>query len=352
MVAIVVVAAETGRRQLPPCHTPALPPFRGDPGRWLPAALELIPCPSTGRVSYGTVDSAGAVMGSLDPIDDPAGGYLGVYDSGVKASGAAGTSTFQVAIARSADLIHWARVRVLDPRGASMPSLRQIPGQAGYLLVYEKHLPGRVAHSLRLRYYPSRTALLSNEPGAQVDLPIRFSRYSNGTPAFLAIAWNGALARSTIALSFHYETSTPNGKPGADREALGVLTGFAHWRTVRDTAVDDALDRLGFAGNHGDRRAFAFGGRAWRVYEAQGRTGDFGTWRVLLYDAASRRFQPLALSTATVSHATTSFGNPTVQVLRDPGGHGMALVVTIFVFSTPRSAPAPGELVFYQPFAG
>jgi hypothetical protein len=260
----------------------------------------------------------------------------------------AGKPTFRISLARSADLVRWTRVVVLDASGASMPTLRPIPGQPGYLLAYEKHLPGHLAHSLRLRYYPSRAALFAGRAAAQLDLPLRFSRFNNGTPAFLAIAWNGALARSKVALSFHYETATANGKPGPDREALGILSGFRQWHVVPDADVDRALAQLGFAGNHGDRREFPFAARRWRVYEAQARPGDFASWHVLLYDAVTRRFRVLRFSTAT-AHTAVSFGNPTVQVLRAPGGHGTALVATMFVFSTPNSAPAPGELIYYQP---
>jgi hypothetical protein len=227
-----------------------------------------------------------------------------------------------------------------------MPTLRAIPGQPGYLLAYEKHLPGRVAHSLRVRYYASRAELLTNRIAAQIDIPLRFSRYSNGTPAFVAINWKGSLARSTIALSFHYL-----GSGRVDREAFGVLRGFRSWRAVPALAIDRDLTSLGFAGNHGDRRLFTFAGRPWFVYEAQRRPRDFGTWRVLLYDGVAKAFHPLTFATQTDPHAETSFGNPVVAILRDPGGHGTVLAVTMFVFSTPRSVPVPGELVYYQPLS-
>jgi hypothetical protein len=330
------------------CRELALPKLRGaDPRVWLIAALERIPCPATGRVSYGTLDNHGDVLGSLDPIDDPAGGYLGVYDYGVRAPAGPTRSTFQIALGRSADLIHWTRLDVLDPQGASMPSLRAIPGQPGYLLAYEKHLPGRLAHSLRVRYYASRAALLANRAGSQIDLPLRFSRYSNGTPAFVGIDWNGSLARSTIAISFHYL-----GPGKIDREAFGVLRGFRGWRAVPAAPIDQALDDLGFAGNHGDRRLFTFAGRPWFVYEAQMRPRDYATWRVLLYDDVAKTFHALTFATETERRAATSFGNPIVNTLRGPGGHGNVLAVTIFAFSRPRSVPVPGELVYYQPLTG
>jgi hypothetical protein len=312
-------------------------------------AIEQVPCAGTGRASYGTNDSAGAEIASLDPIDDPAGGYLGVYDSPIAAPGDAKRSIFRVILARSADLIHWTRVRILDPVGASQPTLRAIPGGDGYLLAYEKHLPGRVAHSLRIRYYATRSALLRNHTTAQVDLPIHFSRFSNGTPSLQSIVWHGGLARSTIGLTFHYETATSNGKPGPDREASGTLRGFHDWQVSRDGPVDASLDGQGLIGSHGDRRQFSFAGRLWRVYEAQTRFGDFGTWHVLLDDIAEHSFRKLRFTTGARLPASSSFGNPTAAVLRAPDGHGRVLVVTMFVFSAGQAAATPGELVYYQP---
>jgi hypothetical protein len=344
----VGVAIHFARRHGPSCSTPGPGTVGADASRWLTAAIEDIPCPSTGRVSYGTKDNRGDEMASLDPIDGPASGYLGVYDSAVASRAKPGVSIFSVSLARSADLIRWTRLRVLDSTGASMPTLRAIPGAAGYLLAYEKHLSNRASHSIRVRYYASPAALLGNRFSAQINLPLRLSRYSNGTPAFLAIDWHGGLQRSTIELAFHYETSSRQGKPGPDREAFGTLRDFRDWTVSSDGTIDTLLDRKGLLGSHGDRRQFIFGGKLWRVYEAQRRFGDFATWHVLLYDVASKRFRELRFATSTV-RASSSFGNPTAQLLRAPGGHGAALVVTTFVFGTGEAASHPGELVYYQP---
>jgi hypothetical protein len=238
-------------------------------------------------------------------------------------------------------------VQVLDPSGASVPSLRAIPGAAGYLLAYEKQGRSRMGH-VRIRYYATLAALRSNRAAAQVDLPIRFSPFNNGTPSFLSIDWRGGPARSVVKLAFHYETARRRRHPGPDREAVGTLGGLRRWQAAPDAAIDALLARRGLAGNHGGVREFAIDGRRWRVYEGQTAFGDFSGWHVLLYDVSSGALEPLALRTPS-GRSSSSFGNPTATVLRAPDGSRRVLVVTVFVFSAGPSSSDPGELVYYQP---
>jgi hypothetical protein len=340
-ILVVLVIALVGPRRGAPCPSPLSNGVGAVPMQSLEHALESIPCVSSGRVSYNTRDDVGEQMAALDPIAGPRGDYLAVYSSPI------GRSRFRVSLAGSEDLIHWKRLAVLDPDGATMPSLRQIAGAPGYLLAYEK-LSARRLHFIRIRYYPTLAALLGGRVGAQIDLPIRFSRYNNGTPAFLAIDWNGGLKRSILTVAFHYETASRSGVPGPDREAIGQLRGFRSWRVSKDSAIDAQLDDDGFAGSHGDRRQFSFGGKLWRVYEAQTVFNEFAAWHVLLYDVSSGRFYPLRLTTAT-GVRSASFGTPTATILRAPGGTGMALVVTIYVFGSDGAGAGAGELVYYEP---
>jgi hypothetical protein len=325
---------------------PELPAIAAQTRASLVRSLERVPCLASGRVVYDAKDSAGEQLASLDPIAGPGGGYLGVYDTEV---GEPPRSSFRISLGRSSDLLHWTRVRVLDPVGAEMPTLRQIPGSAGYLLAYEK-IGRRGLHFIRIRYYASYAALVGGAPAAQADLPVHFSRFSNGTPALVSIDWRGGPRRSLIGVLFHYESALEHGKPGPDREALGTLVGFRHWHAARDSAIDSLLERQGFLGSHGDRRQFTFAGRPWRVYEAETRFNQFSTWHVLLYDVSAGRLYPLVLTTAN-GRSSTSFGTPTAQLLPAPGGRGSALVVTIYVFGANGRPPDAGELVYYQPLA-
>jgi hypothetical protein len=184
--------------------------------------IELVPCPATGRVVYGAVENLGNQLGGLDPIADPAGGYLGVYHTPIGSPPGSTSDGFEISIAHSADLIHWRRIAVLDAVGASNPTLRAVPGAQGYVLAYEKALGAHGPHVIRLRYW-SLAGLLAGQVTAQVDLPLRFSRFSNGTPSFYSIRWRGGLRRSIIELGFHYETAVGLGAgSGGDRNARRV----------------------------------------------------------------------------------------------------------------------------------
>lgn len=317
--------------------------------RWLSDAIADVPCAGD-RVSYDTRDDLGAPVDALDPIDDPDGGYLGVYQSQL---GSGRRASFMVGLGRSRDLVHWTRARVLIARAASMPTLRAVPGGPGYLLAYERAHGGGLGDTVALRFYPSRTALLAGRAGAELDLPLTLSRYNDGTPSFLAIRWRGGLRRSVIELGFHYETAAAGGGPGVDREAIGIIWGFRRFSAAPDAATDAAIAARGFRGSHGDRRQFSFGGETWRVYEAQAVPADFGTWHVLLTRVGAGagvrgRFEPLSIGVAGGPYAA-SFGNPIVSLLRAPSGRGEVLAVTIFVFGSGPASAHAGELVYDQP---
>jgi hypothetical protein len=296
---------------------------------------------------YQAKDNLGDQLGALDPIADPAGGYLGVYHSPIGSPPGATAEDLEITLAGSADLIHWRRIAVLDRAGASNPTLRAIPGNPGYLLAYEKALGARSPHVIRISYYPTLARLRANRASAHVDLPLRFSPFSNGTPSFSSIRWRGGLHRSIIELGFHYETAIGLG-PGRDQEATGTLRGFSHWTASRGAQINGLLDQHGFLGAHGDRRQFSFDGNVWRVYESSTTRRGFETWHVLLYEVSSDRLSPLAISTATGAFST-SFAAPTVTVLPSPDGSGQVLAVTMFVFSRGPSPKQPGELIYYQP---
>lgn len=327
----------------------ATPPSQSAPAQTaadrLQSLIDYVPCPQTGRVSFNTRDNLGDSMSVLDPQPSPTGGYLGVYHTEFQPPGRRWSADFRVSLARSTDLIHWTRAAVLDPTGASMPTLRAIPGTPGYLLAYEKRQRGG-GDVVRIRYYPSLFWLLGGQWAEQRDLPLSFSPYNNGTPTILWVRWNGGLRRSVIGLGFHYE-SAPNGQRGPDREAIGTLRGFRLWSARTDPRTDASLDQQGLVGSHGDWRRFSFGGAGWRVYEAQTAFDDFGAWRVVLESEFSRRTYPVTL-TMGAQPVSSSFANPVARVERAPQGSGSVLVVTMFLFAAHGSA-ARGELVYYQP---
>jgi hypothetical protein len=312
----------------------------------LQGLIDYLPCPDTGRVSFDARDDHRDSMSVLDPVPSPTGDYLGVYHTEFTPPGRRWAADFRISLARSTDLIHWTRVAVLDPTGASMPTLSAIPGASGYLLAYEKRRRAGGGDVVRLRYYPSLFWLLGGQWAAQRDLPLTFSPFNDGTPTILWVHWNGGLARSAIGLGFHYETALA-GQRAPDREALGTLRGFRAWTARRDPATDSALDRQGLLGSHGDWRRFDFAGAGWRMYEAQTAFDDFGAWHVILESESSGRMYPVTLTLGS-RPVSSSFANPVARVEPAPGGHGQVLVVTMFLFTAHGSA-SRGELVYYQP---
>jgi len=313
---------------------------RASGGDRLQQLLEDVPCEASGRVEFDASDDHGDSMSVLDPIPDPAGGYLGVYHTAFRPPRDP-FEDFRISLAQSSDLIHWTRVEVIDGSGASMPTLRAVSGAPGFLLAYEKSPHG--GNVIRIRYYPSPNALMAGRFSAQRDLPRDFSPYNNGTPTILWAQWNGALGRSVIQIGFHYE-SAPKGRRGPDREAIGTLRGFRSWSAWTDSATDSDLSHQGLAGSHGDWRQFMFGGSRWRVYEAQTSFNDFGTWRVVLDDPSSRRMHSLVPRIGS-QKVSSSFANPVARVLPARGGQGLVLAVTMYLFG----GPVRGELVYFQP---
>jgi hypothetical protein len=329
---------------LQPCPTQApvdvVAPQAQGAAAQLQDLIEDIPCADSGRVSYGVTDNLGASMDVLDPIADPAGGYLGVYHTAFGPH----PWEFRISLAHSADLIHWMRIVVVDPLGASMPTLCALPATGGFLLAYEKKIP-HVGNIVRLRYYASLAELQVGRFAAQRDLPRTFSRFNDGTPTILSVTWHHSLARSVIHIGFHYETNT-RGRRGPDREAIGTLVDFRRWTARTERPLDVALDRQGLSGSHGDWRQFSFAGDRWRIYEGETTWGDFASWRIVLQSTSSGQLYPLTLSSDTQA-ISNSVANPIVAVLPAPDGGGQVLVVTLYLF-TADSPAVPGELVYYQ----
>jgi hypothetical protein len=296
---------------------------------------------------YGAKDNLGDPLALLNVVPDPDGGYLGVYD--YPAGGSVGQD-FVVALAHSADLLHWTRLGILDA-GATTPTLERIWGTSGYLFTDEKFSASPPYDHIRLRYYANLQDVINNLVRAQIDLPLRYSPYGDGTPNVMHISWRGGLHQSVIELGFHYLPGANNAvHQGPDREALGTLRDFRTWKTARDISTDRLLDSVSIDGKHGNRSQFSFGGQLWRVYEGQTSfvVNGFSNWRVILENVADRKMVPLSITTAAGAFAS-SFGSPIVHVVPAPGGASPVLLVTMYVF---YAGPAEGgELIYDQPLA-
>ncbi|MET0965834.1 MAG: hypothetical protein ABWZ02_05525 [Nakamurella sp.] len=302
---------------------------------------------------YGTRDSVGNTMDTVKIIDDPSGGYFGIYHTGD-----------EVKLATSTDLANWAYVRTLDA-AATQPTIRMLPTGA-FLTAVEYNDQVGSGGLLRLRHYSDRSALTGGEFDRERTLHRSLSACNEGTPHIEAVRLgddrgdvdhsdidHSDIDHSEIDLGFHYQR-----RCDVDRQGFGTLRDFVDWRAEPDTELDKALIRAAAVdghrvrGNIGGRDSFTLNGAQHTVYEVQYRKNDFASWRVYLQTDGGR-IAALPIHThGTAGHdSSTAFANPTVSVITAPSGRP-ALAVTLFI---PFEGAAPGEageLVYYRELPG
>lgn len=288
--------------------------------------------------SYQTRDNTRFTVDTIKIIRLPAGGYLGVYH--VNDNG-----TFHVRVATSSDLINWTYRATLEQRGHD-PTVRQL-SDGSFLLAYEKVDSGGT--HLRFAHYFSLATLLVNLPQRTFDAPRTLSSAHEGTPNIRSASLS-ALGSSQIKIGFHYyDNSLP--APG-DREALGTLTDFSRWSAQKNESLNNAFSPV--PADIGDRDFVNFRGYPFTVVEARSTAGDWGSWRVYLYDETAKTLTQLAVQTAG---GCQSFANPAVTSLTDPSGN-RALATSYYVHSDHDGTACPadrapgeaGPLVFYTPY--
>jgi hypothetical protein len=280
---------------------------------------------------YGARDSLGHLMDTAKVIQSPAGGYLAVYHSGRVCH-----------LGSSSDLMTWTHRAVID-EPATQPTIAIAPD--GGLVTAAEFNDGH-GGQLRLRYWPTLGALLEGHPARQFLAPRTLSTCNEGTPSIRRIVFDPDVDTSTIEVGFHYHRRCQ-----VDRQARGTLTGFAHWTSTADPALDATVVRAAatarelIGGNIGDRDHLRYLGKDYDLVEAQGRQGDFGSWRVYLVD----RLAMTARRVEVITHrGSTAFANPTATCLRDPAGRD-AVMVTLYLHLEGTAAGEAGSLLYYRP---
>lgn len=265
-------------------------------------------------------------------IDNPAGGYLGVYHTG---------DTVNLAV--SDDVLTWTFVTGLDSQ-ATQPTIHALP-TGGYLTAVEFNTQQGSGGMLRFRHYPDLDALMAGEFDRDRTVPRTLSACNEGTPHFSAVEWGPGIDGSIIEVGFHYQR-----RCDVDRQAVGVLSGFDHWDARPDRECDRRIATAATTrhrrvrGNIGGRDSVHVDGVAQTVYEVQHRKNDFGSWRVYLEDQISGEVSAVPVTT---HGGSTAFANPKVTAIRSPSGVP-ALAVTLFL---PVEGAAPGEageLIHYR----
>ena len=285
---------------------------------------------------FDAKDNFGVGLDTIKIIENPNGGYLGVYHHLL-------SGEFQVRLGTSTNLLNWVYRRTLAAN-ASQPTIAFHTASGGFYLVYEQWMgPGSTgACHLKVNHYPSVNDLLNSTPTTIFVVPHSSFNPSNleGTPNVYSISPDG----NTLEIGFHYFNSIIS----KDRTARGTLTGFFSespvWTTHIETAYNNKLIAKGVNGNLGDRDYGFLGGKEINIQEGQLVQFDFGSWRSYLYDYEKADFQLLDVKTPKGS---TAFGNPTFTVLTLPGG-GQGIVGTYFIFREGAAAGEAGQLIFYH----
>lgn len=284
-------------------------------------------------VRYDAKDNEGNCLDTIKIIEGEGNyRYLGVYHC------LSGT-TFRTILGSSSDLLNWNFITVLDTQ-ASQPTIQKL-SNGGYLVIYESAVNG---NHLRFRYYPSISALVSNNYQKQYDAARTLSpRCSEGTPNVYSVSLSSDIDHSDIEIGFHFHYYNGNSCT-VDKIARGNLVNFSSWSAHEETGMNQGLLSLGINGNMGDRDYFTLRGKQYNIQGGQLVSGDFGSWRSYLYDFSSGSFNLLAMRT---NGSSSAFANPTVTVLTLPNDVP-GLVSTAFI---PSEAAAPGEagqLLYYQ----
>jgi hypothetical protein len=293
-----------------------------------PLALLLGDVRAAAAYRYGARDSLGHLMDTAKVIQSPAGGYLAVYHSGRVCH-----------LGSSSDLMTWTHRAVVD-EPATQPTIAIAPD--GGLVTAAEFNDGH-GGQLRLRYWPTLGALLEGHAARQFLAPRTLSACNEGTPSIRRIVFDPDVDASTIEVGFHYHR-----RCRVDRQARGTLTGFAHWTTAADPALDATVMRAAgerIGGNIGDRDHLRYLGADYDLVEAQGRWGDFGSWQVYLVDRSAMTAQRVEVVT---HRGSTAFANPTATCLRDPLDRD-AVMVTLYVHAEGAVAGEAGSLLYYRP---
>lgn len=290
---------------------------------------------------YDAKDNQGRGLDAIKIIENPEGGYLGIYH--FKIGG-----IFQVRLGNSTDLLHWTYIRTVE-QYASQPTIAQAPNGA-YIVAFEKE---DASSHLQFRYYSNLSTLIDGPPDATLDAQRTLSSLHEGTPNVYNVTIKGSTLNACIG--FHYDSGS------VDNAAVGWLTipldnpQNIVWNNTKPlTRYNQELrDNYEVRGNIGDRDYGRVFGRNFTLQEANllpraeesiNRTRYWASWRIFLYDHSTNNFTMLNIKT---HKGSTSFGNPTFTWLKSPSGKN-AIAVTYFLFSEGAETGEAGQLIFYK----
>lgn len=298
---------------------------------------------SSNQCCYDAKDNQSCGLHTIKIIENPEGGYLGIYHSDIG-------GVLQVRLANSTDLFNWIFIKTIE-QNAAQPTISKAPNDA-YIVAFEKWNSSG-AH-LRFHYYSNLSKLLnvSSSPDATFDAPITLGNNFEGTPNVYNITIKAPILNACIG--FHYYNGS------VDNVAVGHLTiplddpkniSQWTWNAWHQVEYNQKLrEEWNVKGSIGDRDYGQIFGRNFtlqegNLYESSPQT-NWTAWRIFLYDHLTSNFIMLNIKT---HKGSTSFGNPTFTFLKSPNGKD-CIVVTCFLFSEGAESGEAGEFIFYKEF--
>lgn len=142
---------------------------------------------------YNSMDDQNCRVDTIKIIDNPEGGYLGVYHSFVN-------ENFQVRLATSTDLLNWKFIRTIE-NSSSQPTIAQAPNGA-YIVAFEKHLSNE--RCLKFHYYLNLQSLLTGIGWSEhsAELTLGKNTRLEGTPNIYNVTINNS--EMLVCVGFHY----------------------------------------------------------------------------------------------------------------------------------------------------
>ena len=275
--------------------------------------------------------------------------YLGVYH---RQSGSQNPT--KVGLVGSNDLRSWTIINPqLDTDYSSQADITKLP-DGSYLVIYEND-PSAYDTSrqgdpnFRIRHYTSYANLASGSADRQFDFDNTLSstHCAEGTPSFRRIvSYNGGLDNSVIEIGFHYCNLDSSGKFSAttgvpDSAARGTLTNFRLWRNQDFTALNTVMRTAGVS-SVGQMSTFQFRGNTYILLEGQTIFGDFGSFKLFIYNEDSNYLQKLSVTTPGGSY---SIANPRLGIHYDSSGNADGIIgsyALLFASSSECNGKCPG----------
>jgi len=142
---------------------------------------------------YNSEDDQNCRLDTIKIIDNPEGGYLGVYHSLVN-------QDFQVRLATSTDMLNWMFTRTIE-NSASQLTIAEAPNGA-YIVAFEEHLPNE--RHLKFHYYPNLQSLLTGIGYSEQSAELMLGKKTKleGTPNIYNVTINDS--EMLVCVGFHY----------------------------------------------------------------------------------------------------------------------------------------------------